>query len=274
MHPGGDDDDAFTGTTADAGTEHQLAVKNSCGCSATHPLRKLMIAIAEDPKFDNAIIFFIVANTLVLMQQDTNPAHCDFAGAPTDTYSSTENSIGSACEWIFFAVFLVECVCKIIAYGLYKPTGTGYLQSYWNCLDFLVVAASLLGLKLVDGQTVMPFKTTMLRMFRMLRPLKSLSKFPGLRKLITAVLNSIPKLLNVVFLLTFVLCVWAIFGLQFFLGVQHARCRLTRYPTQWPGPLTDALPAVAGNCTTADQNGCWSLYEELVLAAVAEDEDA
>ena len=60
----------------------------------------------------------------------------------------------------------------------------------------------------------------MLRTFRMLRPLKSVNKLPGLRKLITAMLNSLPKLANVLVLLVFVLYIFSIIGITFFMGVQ------------------------------------------------------
>ena len=51
---------------------------------------------------------------------------------------------------------------------------------------------------------------------------------------------------------------------------QYNRCRITKYPTMWPGPLLDAVgPDLANNCTSA--HPCFALYEELILADQALD---
>ena len=66
---------------------------------------------------------------------------------------------------------------------------------------------------------------SVLRTFRVLRPLRTLARSPGLRKIIGAVIDSIPDLMNVIVLLCFMLLIFSIAGLVFWNGILHARCR-------------------------------------------------
>ena len=69
-----------------------------------------------------------------------------------------------------------------------------------------------------------------LRTFRVLRPLRTLSKFPRMRRLVQTILGSIPKLGDVAAMALFV-AVWAsIIGVTFWAGSTHRRCRLTSEP--------------------------------------------
>jgi hypothetical protein len=120
-------------------------------------------------------------------------------------------------------------VVKIIALGFMGKKGSsGYIRDPWNKLDFVVVIISVIGM--LPG---LP-NLSVLRTFRVLRPLRTLAKSPGLRKIIGAVIDSIPDLANVIVLLTFVLLIFAIAGLVFWNGILHARCRLTPFPVEMP----------------------------------------
>ena len=57
---------------------------------------------------------------------------------------------------------------------------------------------------------------------------------PGLKVLVKTMLAAIPQLLNVFFLLAFVLLVFGILGVQLFSGTMHGRCRVTPYPIAVP----------------------------------------
>uniref|UniRef100_A0A915LMI4 Ion transport domain-containing protein n=1 Tax=Meloidogyne javanica TaxID=6303 RepID=A0A915LMI4_MELJA len=77
-------------------------------------------------------------------------------------------------EPIFMAIFCIECVLKVIAFGFVMHKGS-YLRSGWNIMDFIVVVTGVL--------TMMPFSPSggdksegvdlrTLRAVRVLRPLK------------------------------------------------------------------------------------------------------
>ena len=92
-----------------------------------------------------------------------------------------------------------------------------------------------------------------LRSLRVLRPLRSISKLPGLRKIIIALVDSIDDLLNVMFLLTFLIVCFSIIGVLFWNGLLHARCRLTPFPIKMPYGCSSVV------------DPCWQDYLEVAI---------
>jgi len=86
---------------------------------------------------------------------------------------------------------------------------------------------------------------SVLRSFRVLRPLRSVSKLPSLRKIASAFIESIGDLANVMVLLLFILACFTLFGVTFWRGLFHMRCRLTPFPVRMPV-----------NCISATDQ-CW-----------------
>jgi voltage-dependent calcium channel L type alpha-1D len=101
-----------------------------------------------------------------------------------------------------------------------------YLRDAWNNLDFIVVVTGFA--ELLPGG-VLP-NVSVIRTFRVLRPLKSVAGLDGVKMVLVAVTNSIPELMSIIVLLFFVFAIFGILGLQFFMGLTHSRCRLTPYP--------------------------------------------
>lgn len=67
---------------------------------------------------------------------------------------------------------------------------------------------------------------------------------PGIKKLVAALLKSIPELLTVVVFLSFLFFLYGVIGVQLWSGVMHSRCRLTPYPVHLDPQLTfEELPA-------------------------------
>ena len=84
------------------------------------------------------------------------------------------------------------------------------------------------------GMTPLLSNMSFIRTVRVLRPLRSISRLPGLRKIIGALIDSIGDLWNVMCLLTFLLFCFSTAGILFWSGKFHARCRLTPYPIIMP----------------------------------------
>ncbi|CAM9558144.1 unnamed protein product [Chrysoparadoxa australica] len=152
-------------------------------------------------------------------------------------------------------MFLLEFLLKVIAQGLYFGHNT-YLGDPWNVLDGLVVVTALL-----SSFPGIP-KLTALRVFRVLRPLKSISALPGLQKLVVTMLKSIPQLLSVVILLSFVFMLFGVMGTRLFAGKLHSRCRLTPYPVRetWEPGLSfeDYRCMEESNFNTAADQPSWT----------------
>ena len=88
----------------------------------------------------------------------------------------------------------------------------------------------------------------MIRSFRVLRPLRSVSKLPGLQKIIGGLIDSLGHLSNVMLLLMFLVICFSITGVLFWNGILHARCRLTPYPVRMANGCRDVLAP------------CWETY--------------
>ena len=109
-----------------------------------------------------------------------------------------------------------------------------YLRDPWNGLDFLIVLSSLFEIFLGDkgGKSVRA-----LRVLRVLRPLKSINAFPKMRRLISALLSSLPALGNAVLFMMFIFLLFDILGVQQFGSSMYQRCRFEDDPNDdgtWP----------------------------------------
>lgn len=219
-----------------------------------HPLRKKVYKLVTTKQFDFVIIFFIMANSIAMAMMDyrigclgRNPAAEDY-GEPDKNRCALNGLVAFLNDYVFGVVFLLELVLKVLAFGFAWEGENTYMSDKWNVLDFVCVVAWVVGQLQIGA---MP-SLTYFRSFRLLRPLKSLSKFPGLRAIISTFLAAIPRLKDVVVLLLFLLLVCSIACMQFFKGYLHYRCRLTRFPTRvpdtWYQPCVYADHSLHRNC--------------------------
>ncbi|XP_053265509.1 sodium channel protein type 5 subunit alpha-like [Podarcis raffonei] len=120
-------------------------------------------------------------------------------------------------EYIFTVIYTVEFAVKIVARGFVLNEFT-YLRDPWNVLDLFVLIMTYAALAL-------PFSSiSAIRIFRVLRTLKAVSVIPGLKVIIASLLQSVKKLANVMLLTVFCLAVFALVGLQLFMGNLKYKC--------------------------------------------------
>ncbi|KAF0047322.1 hypothetical protein F2P81_000955 [Scophthalmus maximus] len=93
-----------------------------------------------------------------------------------------------------------------------------FLRDPWNWLDFTVILMAYLT-EFVDLGNV-----SALRTFRVLRALKTISVIPGLKTIVGALIQSVRKLADVMILTVFCLSVFALIGLQLFMGLLRQKC--------------------------------------------------
>ncbi|KAL4151847.1 hypothetical protein PRNP1_008784 [Phytophthora ramorum] len=144
-------------------------------------------------RFDQFILFLILANSTILAIADYSKV--DEQG-DLDGSQSIRNAIVTSADSIFTILFAIECTMKIVAMGLFGEQGA-YLMDPWNWMDFIVISIGILAV--IPG---IP-NVSILRIFRVLRPLRSLNAVAGMKKLVSALLKSIPELLTVVAFLCF-----------------------------------------------------------------------
>ncbi|XP_023707955.1 sodium channel protein para isoform X18 [Cryptotermes secundus] len=177
-----------------------------------NPIRRVAIYILVHPLFSLFIITTILTN-------------CIFMILPSSpTIEST--------EVIFTGIYTFESAVKVMARGFILQPFT-YLRDAWNWLDFVVIALAYVTMGIDLGNLAA------LRTFRVLRALKTVAIVPGLKTIVGAVIESVKNLRDVIILTMFSLSVFALMGLQIYMGVLTQKC-VKNFPTDgsW-GNLTD-----------------------------------
>ena len=104
--------------------------------------------------------------------------------------------------------FCLEALLKIISYGFLANGPDSYLKEPWNILDFVIVLSALTGI--IAGEEVDISFIKSLRILRILRPLRLISRNEGLKVAITSLFNSIPSIINLQIIVLFFIFLFAI----------------------------------------------------------------
>ncbi|XP_072038467.1 sodium channel protein 1 brain-like [Amphiura filiformis] len=171
----------------------------------TDKIRIFFFNLTNNTKFEVFIVSIIFFNMVAMMVE-----HYGMDPAITNVLSYF--------NIIFTAIFTVECILKLIGLGIY------YFKVPWNLFDFIVVALSLMGIILQDALSnsfVNPTLLRVLRLFRIGRVLRLVKSAKGIRKLLFALVISLPALLNIGALLTLIIFIFSIVGMSQFGYVRH-----------------------------------------------------
>ncbi|XP_048373453.1 sodium channel protein type 4 subunit alpha [Sphaerodactylus townsendi] len=131
-------------------------------------------------------------------------------------------------EYTFTGIYTFESMIKILARGFCIDSFT-FLRDPWNWLDFSVIVMAYVT-EFVDLGNI-----SALRTFRVLRALKTITVIPGLKTIVGALIQSVKKLADVMILTVFCLAVFALIGLQLFMGNLRQKC------VRWPPPINGTL---------------------------------
>ncbi|XP_069560724.1 sodium channel protein type 4 subunit alpha A [Brachyistius frenatus] len=126
-------------------------------------------------------------------------------------------------EYVFTGIYTVEATVKVLSRGFCVGSFT-FLRDPWNWLDFMVISMAYVT-EFVDLGNV-----SALRTFRVLRALKTITVIPGLKTIVAALIQSVKKMVDVMILTVFALAVFALVGLQLFMGNLRQKC--VRWPIQ------------------------------------------
>uniref|UniRef100_A0A803Y4V8 Sodium channel protein n=1 Tax=Meleagris gallopavo TaxID=9103 RepID=A0A803Y4V8_MELGA len=182
-----------------------------------NPLRKIAIKIlvhsypfsilVHEKKTHISISFMLIMCTIL-----TNCVFMTMSNPPDWTKNV---------EYTFTGIYTFESLIKIIARGFCLEDFT-FLRDPWNWLDFTVITFAYV------TEFVNLGNVSALRTFRVLRALKTISVIPGLKTIVGALIQSVKKLSDVMILTVFCLSVFALIGLQLFMGNLRNKC------LQWP----------------------------------------
>uniref|UniRef100_A0A3B4UV31 Sodium channel protein n=1 Tax=Seriola dumerili TaxID=41447 RepID=A0A3B4UV31_SERDU len=175
--------------------------------SPFHPVRRIAIKILVHSYPSTAAPLFIMCTILT---------NCCFMAMSEPAYWA------KYLEYTFTGIYTFESLIKILARGFCVGPFT-FLRDPWNWLDFSVIVMAYVT-EFVDLGNV-----SALRTFRVLRALKTISVIPGLKTIVGALIQSVKKLADVMILTVFCLSVFALIGLQLFMGNLRQKCvRSTR----------------------------------------------
>ncbi|XP_011909542.1 PREDICTED: voltage-dependent L-type calcium channel subunit alpha-1C isoform X35 [Cercocebus atys] len=188
-----------------------------------NPIRRACISIVEWKPFEIIILLTIFANCVAL---------AIYIPFPEDDSNATNSNLERV-EYLFLIIFTVEAFLKVIAYGLlFHPNA--YLRNGWNLLDFIIVVVGLFSAILeqatkADGANALGgkgagFDVKALRAFRVLRPLRLVSGVPSLQVVLNSIIKAMVPLLHIALLVLFVIIIYAIIGLELFMGKMHKTC--------------------------------------------------
>jgi voltage-dependent calcium channel T type alpha-1G len=179
--------------------------------SGTNPIRQGCLYIIQHFLFHAFILMCIVLNSITLAM--TQPAVTNPAGL---------DAFLSVMEYFFTVVFCLELVLRVIGLGFILHPHS-YMRAPWNMLDFVIVVTSLVSLFLDGGNY------SALRVVRVLRPLRSVSRIKNLRLLILGLFHALPEVANNLMLFVFVNLVFAIALVQLWSGRLSQRCYVTDF---------------------------------------------
>ncbi|WP_261179269.1 ion transporter [Anaerobacillus sp. CMMVII] len=158
-------------------------------------LRRQIHQLVNHKYFTGTILGLIMFNAIIV-GLETYPSIYE-------SYKELFYLMDRALIWIF----TVEIVLRMIA----EKKFIHFFKNSWNWFDFLIVAA---GHIFVGAHFV-----TVLRILRVLRVFRAISILPSLRKLVDALLLTIPALGNIMLLMSIIFYIFAVTGTMLFAEV-------------------------------------------------------
>ncbi|XP_037925281.1 muscle calcium channel subunit alpha-1 isoform X7 [Hermetia illucens] len=152
--------------------------------------------------FGNVILGCIMFSSAMLAAEDPLNAN------------SQRNQVLNYFDYFFTAVFTVELVLKLIAYGFVLHKGA-FCRSAFNLLDLLVVCVSLVSIFFSSGAISV---VKILRVLRVLRPLRAINRAKGLKYVVKCVIVAIKTIGNIMLVTYLLQFMFAVIGVQLFKG--------------------------------------------------------
>lgn len=152
-------------------------------------LRDRVRDVVDGRRFQRVIIGVIVVNAVSL--------GCETSSALVASYGT----LFTALDHVTLAVFVAELAARLYAHRL------RFFRDPWNCFDLVVVGISLL-------PAAGPL--SVVRALRILRALRLVAMVPSMRRVVTALVRSIPGLLSLSGLLLLMLYVGSVVAINLF----------------------------------------------------------
>ena len=148
--------------------------------------------------------------------------------SPIDELTLVHPSNMQKIDAALFVVFCIEFWIKILSHGIFWEHPEAYFRSAWNCLDFTILACTVLDFIVLQLEQMGAMDASALaalgavKVLRVLRPLRLINKIPSLQMLLNALSSSWEDILNVLLMWSFVFVLFSILGVALFAGGLHS----------------------------------------------------
>ena len=164
------------------------------------------VRLVDNPKFDYAVLIVILLNVVVEVME-----------LPSLRGNSWTRDVTQIADKVFLGLFVVEAVLKVSALGFVMHKWA-YLRDAWNVGDFLIVVTG------VASQVASDSNLGILRLVRLMRPLRAIRRVRGMRVLVNTLVQALPMMADVLWLMLLVMYIFAVLGIQMWKGIHHKRC--------------------------------------------------
>lgn len=213
-------------------SEEHKSGRSLCIFHRKNIVRRIDKKIAEHPYFEYFILVVIIISSITLALE--NPLN-----NPDSKLSKSLDIINI----IMTSIFWIEFMMKVLANGLIFNGKQSYLRNPWNIIDFFIVIISILSI--FTSNDLSFFKV--IRVMRLLRPLKVIQRNEGLKVAVQALFMAIP---NIFYVSVVAMLFFAIFGMT---GVNMFKGKFF----SWQGLDDDALSKVINHDEWKDAGGFW-----------------
>lgn len=140
---------------------------------------------------------------------------CLILESPLLDHTSRLKVILAYIDYVLTTIFFLEMIIKIVALGFIANGKASYLRNWWNLLDFMIVSAAIASIAIHDKNLAV---LKGLRMLRILRPLRLISRNKGLKISIISLFYSIPQIFNLLLIVCFFVFLLSILNTSLFKG--------------------------------------------------------
>jgi voltage-gated sodium channel len=156
---------------------------------ATSGIRQRITRFVEHAKFNQFILGLILINAVLLGMETSANLMAQYG------------EVLLLLDKVFLTIFVIEVLLRIFAYRL------NFFKDPWSLFDFVVVAIALIP---ASGPLAV------LRSLRVLRVLRVLSMVPSMRRVVSALLGSLPGLSSIALVLVLIYYVFAVMATKIF----------------------------------------------------------
>ena len=135
--------------------------------------------------------------------------------SPLNDPAGTITKVVGVFDVVTTILFTLEVIIRVVATGFYLNGNKSYLKDSWHVIDFVIVCFSLI--ELVPGSGDLSF-FKIIRLVRLFRPLRIISKNENLKLSIQALIVSLPAIGSLMIIVSLIMFIFAIIAVNLLKG--------------------------------------------------------